>query len=499
MEKSNKKNIVISDETILSFYRENPNIDIITMNHIFIDILKKLSTNLTETLSNSIHAKILSTLSEISGSISSIKQDVSKINSDLLNGLSVKIHESKKEYLDALHLLFANYTLSNFDKIGSLLEKHNDSIIAKTTVLLNEIVPKSHTLYYSKIESSLQTLSNSLSNSTTKLLDHINREKETPEQFIKEYLSHIDSQFTKMVGSVQQPIFSFIQSSEQRTNDSIATLREKLASQHSTQESLSLGLHEFLNKYKYNSSLKGNVSESELYSVLQSIFPSDEIIDCRSEPASCDYRVNRMHRHKPTILFENKDYSRSATTEEVVKFERDIALQKCHGIFLSQNSHITYKENFHIDIIDGLIHVYVCNVRYTPEKIQIAVDLIDHLSQKLDYLRRSSSTESTPGFHIPQEDMDELLEEYNELNRRKSLLIESVRNSNKHILEKIDEMQFFSLRKVLVRNGALQSEEDFKCKFCQSFTGKSKASLGAHTRNCKSNPNKSSGGGGNTA
>jgi len=33
--------IIIKDETILAFYKENPNLNFLTMNHILIDILKK--------------------------------------------------------------------------------------------------------------------------------------------------------------------------------------------------------------------------------------------------------------------------------------------------------------------------------------------------------------------------------------------------------------------------------------------------------------------------
>ncbi len=39
-----------------------------------------------------------------------------------------------------------------------------------------------------------------------------------------------------------------------------------------------------------------------------------------------------------------------------------------------------------------------------------------------------------------------------------------------------------------MKNNAIQSDDDFKCKYCNTFTGKNKASLGAHIRNCKSNP-----------
>ena len=35
--------------------------------------------------------------------------------------------------------------------------------------------------------------------------------------------------------------------------------------------------------------------------------------------------------------------------------------------------------------------------------------------------------------------------------------------------------------------GTIENDNDFKCMFCNIWSGKNKASLAAHTRNCKSN------------
>ena len=55
METKKADQIVVKDQTIIAFYKENPNLNFVTMNHIFIDILKKLSTNLNETITNNIN------------------------------------------------------------------------------------------------------------------------------------------------------------------------------------------------------------------------------------------------------------------------------------------------------------------------------------------------------------------------------------------------------------------------------------------------------------
>lgn len=57
--------IIINDKVIQTFYKENPSLDIVTMNHIFIDIIKKLSTNLSANIENTISSQILNAVYEI--------------------------------------------------------------------------------------------------------------------------------------------------------------------------------------------------------------------------------------------------------------------------------------------------------------------------------------------------------------------------------------------------------------------------------------------------
>ena len=51
-------------------------------------------------------------------------------------------------------------------------------------------------------------------------------------------------------------------------------------------------------------------------------------------------------------------------------------------------------------------------------------------------------------------------------------------------------MQINVVKKILNKNGIFQSDDDFKCKYCNSFTGKNKASLAQHMRKCKHNKHK---------
>jgi hypothetical protein len=203
--------------------------------------------------------------------------------------------------------------------------------------------------------------------------------------------------------------------------------------------------------------------------------PHDELLNVSSDTASCDFKVNRKNKEKPTILFENKDYGRNVTTDEVKKFERDLQQQKTHGIFISQKTPITFKESFQIDIIDGLIHLYIPNANYDVDKLKTAIDIIDNLSSKLQFIQHNKDD----GFVINQEDIAEIADEYRIFGIQKIAMQETIRTNNKQLLDKLEEIQLPKIKKLLMKMGNIENDNDFKCTVCNIWCGKNKASLAA--------------------
>jgi len=464
-----KTYIKVTDETILQFYQNNPNLNFITMNHILINILKSLSTELTDTMNTTINSQILSIVTDMHSNMNAIKTDI-----------IIKLHDTKKEYIEDLKTILNSNSLSYNEKMTSLIEKNNDNLLTKTTLMINDIIPKNQEKNTSIIENYIKTFCSDITHQISRLTELTNKD----DQHINTVVSNIDTQFSKMINTIQQPIFTFIQSSEERTNSSIQNMKDNLNSQQHQQLKLTNEISDFLNKYKNNSSVKGSVSENELYYVIQSIMPTDEIIKVSSDTATCDIKVNRLDKTKPTILFENKEYNRSLTTDEVKKFERDVQLQKTHGIFISQKSPITYKNNFQIDIVNGLIHLYIPNAEYDPNKIKMAIDIIDSLSVRLETMNDANDDD----LHVSRDDMDEIIEEYRVFTSQKLQMIETIRTITKQLVDKMEDIQLPKLKKLFVKLGNIENDNNFKCTFCNSWTGKNKASLGAHMRNCKFNP-----------
>lgn len=477
-----KQSVTITDDTILSYYRENPHLDIVAMNLMFIDILKNLSTNLSATINSTINSKILSIVSDIDKNMSSFRSDV-------ITNFNEKLNQTKKEYVEDLKTQLTNNILSNNEKLSSLIDRNADSLLAKTTssitAIINDIVPKSQDKNYLQIENCIKSFCSSIEHDTKKILETKNNDENSS----KIIIDNIESNFSKMVSSIQSPILQLIQSSEERTTGGIQKVKDEFLQQQIIQEKLTAELNDFLNKYKNNSNLKGGVSENELYFMLQCIMPSEEIIRVSSETASCDFKVNRKNKEKPTILFENKDYNKNVTTDEVTKFERDIQIQKTHGIFISQKTPITFKDSFQIDIINNLIHVYIPNCQYDTEKLKIAIDIVDNLSSKLKILNNTSDKNEDPMYSTSKNDIDELANEYRNFAVQKLSIQDMIKASSKQLLDKLEEIQLPKIKNILIKFGLIDNE-NLKCPHCNVYEGKNKASLSAHFRNCKFNKKK---------
>jgi len=467
------ENLIITDKTVITFFNENPHLDVNHINHIFIDILKQLSSNLSRTLDNTMTTQILSIVSDLKG-------ELYKLNSDISSKL-LRLQDAKKEYIDDIKVLFSHSELSTQEKINRLLEKSNDTLLSKTTLLMSDIIPKSNDKNYASIENCIKQFFSAITEDTKQLLKLSEVEKSG------ELEDNIDKNIQRMFSNIQQSLFNAIQASESRTFTNIQQLSDNVIMQKQVQETLSAELNMFLNKYKSNSSVKGNVSECELYSLVQKLVPYDFLVSCSAEACSCDLRLTRKDKRLPTILFENKDYSTTVNTDEVEKFERDLKMQRCHGIFISQNSPIAYKNNFQIDVIGNLIHLYIPNAGYDSDKIKLAINMIDSLSEKLDLAKIDPNEEI---YELSIDNFENLKKEYCDFANRKVEMLDLIKVITKQLWDKLDAIEMPVLKKLTIGN--IENKQlGMVCPICNIFNAKNKASLAAHLKYCRTaNENK---------
>jgi len=438
--------ITLTNPKIIKYFKQHKDIEPDVAVLFFVELLEKFGENLADKMSSSINSQILSNILELKMNNQSLHENINKINTDITNTLYIKMLEIKKEYMEDVKTVVS--TNSN-DKIMPFLEKNNSQLIDKTTLLLTDMIPKTNHTFYSALGEHIKTFQKSLDKSLQL------KEKDID---LKEYFNIFEQKFAIMLQNVMNPINAHSQ----------------------TQDKLFGELNEFLNKYRLNSTFKGAQGENQLFLTLTQMFPSGEIINTTGQKASGDFLLKR--EQKPNILFENKDYDANVYIEEIRKFIRDIETQNMHGIFLSQRSGIASRSNYQIEFHNGCILVFVHNVEYSKEKIQIAVDMIDSLSVKM----QEFSIEDE-GNTISKEILEEINKEYQNFAVHKDNLIGILKDANKKSLAHIEDFKFPTLDKYLSNKFASTANvtrlsNQYTCDICNVFTTNTIKSLSAHKR-----------------
>ena len=166
----------VTNEKIINFYTKNPSINFEAVNLIFVDLFEKLFDDMHSTMNSTINSQILSTVGDLKGEVSSLSSSVSKLNIDITNSIIIKFQESKKEYIEDVKNIISNNFSHNNDKIQSLLQNQNSQLIDKTTLLLNDVVPKNNKEYYTQLQNSMNLFHKSISDDTRKILNSTDKD-----------------------------------------------------------------------------------------------------------------------------------------------------------------------------------------------------------------------------------------------------------------------------------------------------------------------------------
>jgi len=415
-------------------------------------------------------------IQKITTDISSVNDNLSSMNKDVLNNMTIQMMEVKKEYIENVKQLLHNNTLETNEKITNMLDKNTTNLIDKTTNILNDVLPKNNDRLSTTVLENLGSFKTMIKDDISTLSLSV-----SDNQSNKEFLTAIDQKYNGLTQSIQQPIFSYITSTESRINDNISHLKENAKSSNILQTKAFGSLDDFLGKYQ-NVANKGKFGENNLCTVINKLYPTSDITNTTGSKASGDFIMRRVER--PDIMFENKEYIHNIPKEEISKFIRDVDELKISGIFISQKSGIAFKNNFQIDIHRGNVIVYVQNCDYDPEKIRIAVDIVDNFKAKLNEIDTSDSENTISKSTL--EDINRELQTF--INQRDNIIV-TMKDFNKKMTSMLQSLQIPSLEKYLGTkfasiNMSYSSNSVYKCEICNVFVGGNAQSLSAHKRAC---------------
>lgn len=472
------REIVLKNERIVNFYETHKNINPETANLLLIDFFETVYNQLTNTEPN-INSQILSFIQDnktqmdtLQTTVNSMQDNINKINNDITTHIITQFTNFKKDYIDDINLIVNNNFLNTNEKINHIIDKNSELLINKTTVLINDVIPKNQNILNSQIQQNLKSLYDNISQETELLKKSIN-----PEKSFSDFISSFDSKYSSMLQNIQQPLYSFFTASENRITQNIEQIKDTTTNSLQSQNKLFEDLSDFLSKYSVSSN-KGKYGEQNLYNILNSLYPSADIKNTSSQKSSGDFIMQRID--KPTIMFENKDYKNNIDKDEISKFINDANNLNTHAIFISHYSGIAFKQNYQIDINKGNVLIYIQNCEYSPDKIRIAVDIIDNLSQKVAELNADSDDNT-----IPVEVLDDINQEYQVFIAQKESLLLNLRDFQKKMTGLIEDLKMPVLDKYLSPKYAFVKSRSLTCDLCNSFTANNKQGLSAHKRGCK--------------
>jgi hypothetical protein len=206
------------------------------------------------------------------------------------------------------------------------------------------------------------------------------------------------------------------------------------------------------------------------------MYPSAEVLNTTALKASGDFLLKRTD--KQTILIENKNYETNVNIDEIKKFLRDVNEQKMHGIMMSQYSGIVSKPNGFIEINDCKVLIYLHHVDYSADKIKMAIDVIDILSERLEEI---SNVEDIDGYIIKKEVLDKINNQFQLFLNQKEVVLTTIKEMNKKLTTQIEDMKIPDLSLFLNEKYASIQNQQFACEVC-NLPFQNKRSLASHKK-----------------
>lgn len=488
----------IKNKRILNFYEKNPSLDFENINLLFVEMFENVLSNTDANVSN-INSQILNNMYELKNSVSNLQQSIKETQQETAIQLFNKMSELRTGYLEEMKMIIQHNTNEN---IYHLLEKSNDALIDKTNIIINEIVPKNQHSYYMQIQDSIRTFHKSLSDDTRMLMKYIDSNS------IKEYITHFEMKSAMMLQNIQQPIYSCIASSEER-------IKENQNNHHVTHQKMMNEWNEFIKQYK-NSHIEQTPSKmtkqmqaitttsnlfqlSHIHVILNKMYNTSEVSEIKSsqynesEPLFMSSIQSQSNIHKemqtfimrrpqkPKILIHHIDTETNVNDDHITHFIKTVEMNGCHSVLLSQSSGIVGKPNYHIEIHNKLLVVYIHNVEYMSEKIKVAMDIIDNLSMRMKEISHNDEYSIT----IEKEILEEINKEYQMFIQHKETMANILKESMKKVFAQMDEFKFPSLEKYLYSKFSTQiQKQGFKCELCKQFLANNLKALAAHKRGC---------------
>jgi len=439
--------INITNEKIVTFYKQNPHLSIETINLLIVDLLEKASIP-------TIHSE-----STILDQVNHTLDTLNNVTKTLQTNLESSVLTISSNNNDNNHMI-----------IGGLIEANNSLLIRQMVDTINKVVPDNNTCY-NEIAKTLDTFYKSITSDTQKLVDT------NSSTSIKEYMNNFEMKTTIMLQNLQQPIYSFISASEDRINKNIHAIRSNESPE--IYSKLVSDISSLIHTNHPPKTVNAN-GDKYLLGMLTKTFNSADISVKQLGMSNSTVSLKRMRR--PSVFIQNYDIEYNVNSDEINQFMALISDENVCGVFLSQQSGISGKSDFQIEIHNNNVVVFVHNADYSSSKMEVAISIIDNLYNQLRQFVKYGTNDD---FTIPKDLLESINNEYQLFITQKTAVIDVFKESQKKVLAQIDEIRFPSLDRYLsTKYSAPIVKPGLKCDLCKSYNANNLKALAAHKRGC---------------
>lgn len=430
--------LTIKNKKIIEFYKQNGHFDFEQMNLLIVDFLEKISQNKNANRDD----LLLQSFKILESQVSNLNDNIKTSSQNIMN-LQTTVSNIPNNLSDNISTNISSIKENSISQISNILENQNHKTNEYFDSKLKNIIVDN---FRNILDTSIVELKSSLSqtNSSSNLIENINTSFQSRCDALQNIML---TQFTSM----------------KDLNSSYSETLNNVQNHFDRQKS---------------ANYKGIDSENNVEQGLNDSFPDAIIINTTGTPRSGDFWIERSGKDK--IMLENKFHSANVSIPDIEKFIRDAEYQNCHGILISQKSGIARKKNFQIDIHNGFIMVFIHNINYDFDKVKLAIDAIDHLSNTL----KNSNMDSND-FKISNEIIKEINNEYQKFIVQRNSLTETLKLFNRDMTKQISQLEFPELSKLLTQQFTSTEASVFKCEYCKFKVYKNAKALAKHVQTCK--------------